>query len=165
MQIPFAPEHVWTVSPAGQLWTSDAELYRIHRVDLPGDTTLTIVRDAPPIPVTAEEHAKAIEGVERFMQGNRYDADQIPEFKPPMQRIAVDDSGFVWVQRPDEDGAVESALDIFDRDGRFLGTVTTAYPASMYPRFVVRGDRLYYVTHDDLDVQYVVASEINRKRP
>ena len=160
--IPFAPEHVWTVSPAKQLWTSDAEQYRIHRVDLPGDTTLTIVRDAPVIHVTTDERTKAIERVERFMRGNRYDANQIPESKPALERIAVDGFGYVWVQRPDSAGAPGSDFDIFDQAGRFLGSLTTEYPVSSSPRFVVGVDRLYYVTIDDLGVQYVIASEITR---
>jgi len=43
--------------------------------------------------------------------------------------------------------------DVFDAAGRYLGVITM--PRRFSPR-TIRGDRIYGVWRDDLDVQYVV---------
>lgn len=162
MQIPFSPQPIWVVSPDGYVWMSEAREYVLHHTTFEGDTVLTIVRDAPPIPVRDAEREEAIGRIETFMRGNRYEAARIPAEKPPLQRIFVDEEGSVWVLRPDSAGAPGSTLDVFDPTGRYLGEVVTSAPMVPWPRFVVRGGRIAYVTTDELDVQYVVVERVVR---
>jgi hypothetical protein len=88
-------------------------------------------------------------------------ADRVPAFRT----IAFGPSGTIWVQRvrpvsellsleePDFNDVGSRDWDIFDQEGRFLGTLL------MPPRFtphVFRGDKLYGVLLDEMNVQYVV---------
>jgi hypothetical protein len=50
-----------------------------------------------------------------------------------------------------------SAVDVFDRDGVFLGRVELPVVLELRPEPICRGGRLVGITKDELDVPYVVA--------
>jgi hypothetical protein len=57
------------------------------------------------------------------------------------------------------------AFDVFERDGRYLGRVHAPDLLSIYPEPVVRGDYVWAITRDELDVSYVVRYRIDRAVP
>ena len=68
---------------------------------------------------------------------------------------------FVWVAPFAADDSAAIAFDVFDPEGRYLGAVPTPVtPQRLRPLPVVRGNALYYVTTDELDVPYVVRARI-----
>jgi hypothetical protein len=159
-QVPFAPQQVWMVAPDGDLRTGIADQYRIHHVTLTSDTIRIIAREYEPIPVIDTERQQAVERISEFMAGRRFDESRIPVVKPAFESLGVDDSGFLWVRLPDSPARQGTLLDVFDPEGRFLGTLNTQEPLYRYSRFFVRGDILYYVTTDEFDVAYVIAEQI-----
>ncbi|MGD2134612.1 MAG: hypothetical protein PVF27_00555, partial [Gemmatimonadales bacterium] len=53
-------------------------------------------------------------------------------------------------------------LDVFDREGRFLGTVTLPFAITRSPAPRVRDDTMWAVTEDNLEVPYVVRARIEK---
>lgn len=160
MTVPFTPQLVWTIGLAGRLWSGVSDRYRVHRAEIGGDTTLVIEREFEPVPVSANERAAAIEKTREFMGTRQFAQERIPSHKPVFERLAVDDLGYLWVRMSDTDGHPGSQFDVFSPEGRFLGSVRTAESVAPYPQFLVRGDMIYYVVTDELDVPFVEASRI-----
>ena len=51
-------------------------------------------------------------------------------------------------------------LDVFDHEGRFLGTVELPFKLADFPDPIVRGDYMIAVVEDELEVPYVVRARI-----
>jgi hypothetical protein len=118
--------------------------------------------------------------------GWRWNGPQIPDTKPPFRGIAVGDDGRIWVQLsqpgveiPDDEREDASAAgagrpggappapraprfrepityDVFEADGTYLGRVRTPDGFSQFPEPVFRGDYVWAVQRDELDVPQVV---------
>lgn len=78
-------------------------------------------------------------------------------------RMRGDEDGYLWVWPAREANAEGTALDVFDPESRYLGRITTGEEISSNRPFVVRGDRLYTVVRDEMDVPYVVRYRIEGK--
>jgi hypothetical protein len=169
--IPYSAGLVWRLAPSGRLWFALTGEYRIFEMTADGDTILEISRDFDPLPVTSADVDSAVAGLEWFVrQGGKVDRTRFPSTKPPVRQFFVDDRGRIWVASQ-EAGAGASrwsgeraspVLDVFDPDGRYLGKLTLPFPLSIYPTPVFRGDMVYAVSRDELDVPYVVAARIRR---
>jgi hypothetical protein len=160
--VTFAPKLVF--SPAlgalgAQVWTAD---YRIAFTNSAGDTVRLVERDLPPLPVTNEEwraeEAKFQEWRERWAGANCEPARPArPAARSFIREIFFDDVGNTWVERQTASGW---AYDIFDGDGRLLAEIPVPDRKGVPP--FVRGDRLYLITTDVMDVEYVKVFEIER---
>jgi hypothetical protein len=147
MPVPFSPERVWAMSPVGEMLSGMSDRYRVDVVREDGQR-LRIERSCDPIPFLEEEWQWYRDRVEARIRvsvpGWEWRGPQIPTAKPFIRALAVDQSGRIWVVRPgpgrrleNGDPTPESALDydraplwgetffvdIFDRDGRYLGKV------------------------------------------
>jgi hypothetical protein len=81
-----------------------------------------------------------------------------PEHKPFFTALGVDPAGNVWVQRPSDPDA-DTPWDLFDGEGRLLGTVTT--PAGL--RVTQFGaDFVVGTWRDELDVEHVRVHRIQK---
>jgi len=83
----------------------------------------------------------------------------MPETKPVIASLTVDDQGRLWVRR------VASAdtypqFDVFDRDGTYHGSVELAFRPAAYTTILIRYDRLYAVVRDSFDVPFVVRTSV-----
>jgi hypothetical protein len=102
----------------------------------------------------------------------------VPNTKPPYRNLTVDDEGRIWVdrhvaavQRPDTRKPDSKSpphvwreprtFDVFDPDGKFLGTVV-APPQTQF--LVQRGMQLWGVTKGEFDEEYVVRYRIEASR-
>jgi hypothetical protein len=152
--IPFAPTQFWRLVD-GRIWIGISDRYRLHQITFEGDTVRTVERAFTPPPVTAAEKDSTLAAMTWFTdQGGRVDRSRVPDQKPAYQGWVADEDGFLWVW-PHQAAGEEAALDLFDADGRYLGRIPTPDRIPMHPRPVIRGDRLYTVLRDDLDIQYV----------
>jgi sugar lactone lactonase YvrE len=156
-QVPFAPMQVWSIAANGDVWIGTTDRYRIHRIGRSGDTLRIVERRATPVPVTATERQEEIERLAWFTdQGGRIDPSRIPDTKPAYGYFVEDDRGYIWVSAVVAAGEA-LRFDVFDPEGRYLGGVEAPKRGS-FP--VIRGDRLYLVLRDELDVQYVASYRI-----
>lgn len=162
LQIPFDVSPVTVVDPTGGFWHSDGSGYQIVRLDESGDTTLVISADVPPLPVTIEDQRKYVAQMTERDETMRSVAEEVVqvmrETQPAIAGLSLDDSGNVWVRR----GATADPVrfDVFSPEGDFLAAVGMALPVSEYlpPRF--RSGSVYVLTHDELDVPYVVRAAV-----
>ncbi|MBW3554753.1 MAG: 6-bladed beta-propeller [Gemmatimonadetes bacterium] len=160
--IPFSGGLNWALTPRGTLMGLVTDEYRLFELDTDGDTLRTITREYEPLPVTAADRERARERLEWFTrQGGQIDLSRIPATKPAAGWFFEDDLGNVWVQRIVADEADEGRVhDIFDPDGRFLGTVTLPFPVDRSPAPIVRDGTFYAVTQDSLEVEYLVRARV-----
>jgi hypothetical protein len=159
--VPYAPSLVWTFDTDGGMWSGVSGEYRLFRQTLAGDTVREISRAYEHHPVTAAERDSAIARLSGFTrQGGRVDPSRIPDRKPAFSRIEVAPDGHVWVRVTPPAGAAGTPFDVFDPAGRYLGEVR--FPTRVSSALLFRGDRIYAVTLDSLDVASVVRFRIER---
>jgi hypothetical protein len=161
--VPFTAAELLAVDPSGSVWLANSAEYRLTLLDRTGDSARVVARSHPPVPVTPSDRKRAVARYRKDFEasGSRLDESLVPSEKPAMRALVVDDRGFLWVAPYTADDSAAVVFDIFDPDGRYLGTVPTPVtPARLRPLPVVRGTALYYVAADELDVQYVVRGRI-----
>jgi sugar lactone lactonase YvrE len=159
--VPFAPGLVWRRDPGGDVWVGTSDRYSIARVSFEGDTLRVVERDYEPVPVTAAERDTAVGRLKWFTgQGGKVDASRIPGEKPAYGRVYPDEAGYLWVSPSSPEAAEGTALDVFDPEGRYLGQVRFGVELRAIDPFLVRGDRLYVVETDEMEVPYVVRYRI-----
>jgi hypothetical protein len=187
--VPFSPQEQWTFSPLGYMVGGVATRYSFDLFIAP-DHTLRIERlNWQPAPVLSEEKAER----ERIMTANmrrtepgwRWNGPPIPDTKPPYTGFYVGAHGRIWVQLHQEAYQIEPAeperelapgeipertwlepvaFDVFEPTGRYLGMVHAPKGFSTYPTPVIRGDTVWAVVRDDLDVPYINRFHIEHGR-
>lgn len=180
--VPFAPAPAWTLLPTGEFVTGRGDSYvlTVHRTGAP---LLRIEREAQQPSVEDEEAADARDVLTARMRSVdpnwRWNGPAVPPVKPFFNRLFTDPEGRIWVERPargerlgDEEyaelvaGQSSSfgppiqpsrwrqliAYDVFAADGRFLGHVPVPPRTTLR---LMRGDRVWAVTRDSMDVNFV----------
>lgn len=157
--VPFDPEANHVVDPTSGIWTSDPSSYSVARLDEAGDTTLLLTVDVPAQPVTQADRTEYMDRLLGQDPGRVRAAEEVvalmPEVKPVIEQLGVDDSSRLWVRRrgPDGEGVV---YDVFGAAGDFRGSVGLPFePATGFP-MKVRGDHLYSVALGSLGVAQVM---------
>lgn len=93
------------------------------------------------------------------------DFSRIPDAKPAFGDFYVSDDGHVWVVSEAELGefmVTYSSFDVFDPEGRFLGTAGSDTPILPYVAPVFRGDQIVAVMVDEMHVMYIVRLRIEK---
>lgn len=158
--VPFWPRGASALDPRGFFWRRppDVNAYRIVQTTWESDTLRVFESRRPALPVTAAERDSAIDAIRESAGGEQLDWSRIPDEKPIVESIMLDDRGRVWVKVLASDTLL--TYDVFDRDGRYRGTAVTALDLPGYLDPVVVGDRFYTVVTDELDVPFVVRARI-----
>ncbi|HEU4631071.1 MAG TPA: 6-bladed beta-propeller [Gemmatimonadaceae bacterium] len=178
--VPFAPQPLAELSPRGYLVSAPGDPYAVllERRDAP---PLRIERDVAPVPVSeaerGDEEARVTAWLRNVDPGWTWDGPPIPDHKPAVRRLRFDAAGRLWVERelastriPDaelSDAPASRGLfpipprrwrapvvyDLFEPDGRFLGTVERPRGATFLH---MSGDTVWGAQRDSLDVPYVM---------
>ena len=161
-RIPFAPSMVWRLARTGDIWFARTDVYEIFRRTLNGEAIPVISRKAMPLEVTAADMVDAMASLERFRSvGGRVDERKIPDVKPQLRTLFIDDDGGrVWVMPTTSAAQSGRVLDVFDTAGRALARTTLPFALSPAPDPVFRDGMMYGVTRDEFDVPYVVRGRI-----
>lgn len=162
--IPWAEDIAWAPSADGSVWVARAREYALARRSLSGDTLAVIRRRVDPPAVTAAERDSALARLDSLSDlPISAQADRVPATKPYLLRLfetedPAPDAGALWVQR--EVGADEpgSRFDVFDADGRYLGSARA--PVRIRGPIAFVGDRLYGTTRDAVGIPWVVVLEL-----
>ena len=175
--VPFSPGFTWSVTADGGWLTGLSTRYRVE-VERSDGTVLRLERVHDPVAVHPAERTAAEARTTRNMRSNvpdwRWNGPPIPEVKPPFRDLVPASNGRIWVvlhgpgrlvaeARPDPQGGEEEPavwteqvrFDVFEADGRYLGVVDAPDGLSLFPQPVIRGDTVWAVLRDDLDVQRV----------
>ena len=156
MAVPFAPGISWTLDPRGYVWPGITDQYRLHQITLTGDTIRIVQREHTPVRVTPEERDSLVETLRERVNAP-IDVSKIPAQKPAFSQILVEESGHLWVTTSAPSGTPGTRFDVFDPEGRFLGSLSTDLRIS---QLWIRGDKVYGVHRDELDVPFVVRLRI-----
>jgi hypothetical protein len=161
--VPFYPQGRDLVDARGRVWTASAgdPTYRLERWVPGGDTTLVLETQRPPVPVGAQERDSAISVLrERLGELGAPDQDwsKIPRVHPAVLSMFLSDEGRLWVRTPSTDGS--RTYDVYQDDGQYVGTAVTTLPVLEYVPPTVRGDRIWAVVTDELDVPFVVRARL-----
>lgn len=163
--IPYYGREEQVLAPTGEIWSSPGGNtgMKVTRWQPGGDTTLIVESRRPLRPVTEAERDSVVEAIEQRLVSwparPRLDYGQIPETKPPLYDLALDDRARLWVRvtAPEEDTTV---YDVFGTDGSHAETVLV--PARVDPDIppLVEGDLIWSVVRDETDVQYVIRARL-----
>ena len=157
----FAPQTVKQPAPNTTLLDFSSAEYRLHFIKLP-DTVRIIERDLPRQPVSDDEWSREEARFRAWrdsLTGNpvcRPAGPHRPEAKELLRGVFFDDQSRIWVERQNGAGFT---FDVLDADGTLLAELDAPERSTRVPIYV-RGDRLYLVTTDSLDVQFVKAFQI-----
>lgn len=156
-----APRAIVVPAPNGlraAVWSSE---YRVAFVNSVGDTTRVVERDVPVQPVADELWAEQERRFREFL--DQFDDESCeprtlprPDSRRIILDVAFDDTQRIWVERETDTGR---AFDVFMQDGELLATVDSPVRNDRVPVFI-RGDRLYLVVRDSLDIEYVKEYEV-----
>lgn len=160
--VPFYADEQYVLSPALRIWSTPGgdPSYRLIRWSPPRDTALIVEVERSPVPVDMAAADSIIRGYEeRF--GTSLDRSKIPEAAPAVRDFFFDDDGRLWVRvRTPADDSLRT-FDAFDPDaGAYLGTLATDLRLEATPPPTIRGDTVWAVIRDELDVPFVVRGRL-----
>ena len=183
--VPFSPEPAWTFSRLGYMVGGLSTDYRIDlfRTDAP---PLRIEREWVPETVSPgeafERRRRLTQRFERQYGSWRWNGPDIPESKPPFRELLTSWEGDIWVvlsaegvpimseaEAREEEAATgilplrfreHIAFDVFSPDGAFLGPVQVPGSFRIEPDPVIRGELVWAVTRDELEIPRVVRFRI-----
>ena len=179
--VAFSPEPRWALLEDGRLASGRLSAYRLEIRDRTGRLGRVVTKSFEPKPLRDSDRRALRDRIRAFYGRGPLPADRdhmirTMEFGthfPAFANLFGGPYGTLWVQRALQvsafgpDDSVELGLhafatpqyDIFDREGRYLGTMT---PPGGFDPMMSRGEHLYGVQRDDLDVQYVVRLRVVR---
>ena len=185
---PFWPSSVATVSPLGGFVSGPGDPYLLYFTHRAGLKPVRVDRDHRPVPVSAterrEQRAMVEFGLRQTDPNWSWTVTDIPANKPAFDGLFVALDGRVWVEvstsavaiapaelppiRPGQERQprittrTPTRYDVFSPEGRLLGRVE-------FPRRVTfgtaRGNDVYAIRRDSLDVQYVMRYRIDPALP
>jgi hypothetical protein len=158
--IPWAPRPAATFDATGATWCAPTTAaYALLRVGRDGDT-LRVSRELAPIPVSASERDSVIAVVQAGAPSG-VDYSRIPNTKPMIARLTVDDQDRLWVRR---DLAADTIVfDLYRPDGTAEASVAlTGVRTPAWSPFVVRGDVVLLVLIGEDDVPQVARFVLER---
>ncbi len=182
--VPYSPRHMWAWSPLGYFVSAQTDRYAVL-ISQPGGTVRRIERETKQVPLDGDERAYYEERVTAQMRSTdptwRWSGPSIPGDKGAITSISLADDGRIWVavaragERVPQDelppgpsvrvGVGDApkmppirwrdpaVYDVFDPSGEYLGRV--AAPSKTTFR-TMRGDHVWAVRRDSLDVEQVV---------
>lgn len=155
-------------------WTGEGKAsVKLTKIGLDGDTLLTVAIPYDPVPLTAERYDSAVaakvdewrdrSGPLTADESDIREAMYRPEHLPAVRGVMQAQDGTIWLRRFDpvesEDGELMSESWVLDAEGVPLARALT--PASV-GMFLVDGDTVWGIEHDELGVQYIVRYRLNR---
>ncbi len=177
----FESEPMWSTDPLGRLISGSNSEYRFQVYDARGRLERIVSRPGPRQPLTDSDQAdfrRAIEdawgraGMPPEARQMMASALRFARHYPAYANLLGGPDGTIWVQHVQTPETIKEMggtfdiqdiggprWDVFDGDGRFLGSVDM--PLRFTP-MLFDGDRVYGVLRDDLDVQHVARLHLRR---
>lgn len=162
LPLPFEAGELIEVNPSGGFWRAHTASYRIVRTGEGGDTLVVIEAGLPVQRVTTEDRSAYVEGIVEDRPQLRREAEEVaalmPDIKPVLDGLFVDDEGRLWVERVTPKDA-PAFYDRYSEDGDYLGSVRLAFE----PAGPIRGQHgnIYTWVLDEFEVPYVVRASVS----
>ena len=163
--VPFSPRLRWRFAPAGFIWFTITDDYRVYKQTVEGDTVRILSRSMEPMPVSGFDRDTAIESLDWFRRiGGKIDRSRVPDHKPLISDFVVDQEGYLWVFPVTPGDMQNRIVHVFDPASRFLGELVLPVPVDGDPNPVITSDAIWAVSRDELGVESVVKMEIGDRR-
>lgn len=165
--VPFYARPHEVLAPTGEFWSTKggSPQLEVARWSPARDTSLVFTNLRIADRVTSAERDSAMSELrdmlaERTGSTPGLDPSRVPATKPPVYGLFLDDRGRPWVRitPPTTD---TTDYDVFDRDGRHVETVSMPFRVDGWVPPAVRGDTVWAVVMDEMEVQYVVRAELH----
>ena len=148
------------VNPSGGFWRANTAEYRIARTGEGGDTLVVIEAGLPELPVTDRDRSDFVEqGVESWGAEIRAELEEVaalmPDVKPILAGMFVDDEGVLWVRRVTPTDA-PAFYDRYTEDGDYLGSVRLAFMSSPASRMWIQHGTVYGRIYDEAGIPSIV---------
>ena len=151
------------LDPSGGFWLANTAEYRVVRTSEDGDTLLVIEAGLPVLRVTDEDRDAYVEGMLEYRPEIRSEAEEVaglmPDVKPILASLFVDDENRLWVERVTPEGAAPF-YDRYSQDGDYLGSVRLAFTPA-WRRIWVQHGAIYTWVTDEMDVPYIVRAPLS----
>jgi hypothetical protein len=141
MELPYANELVWDVTPSGGLVMAHTNEYTIRILSPDLEPGGGIERDVEPLPVTAEDKRRYVEDASAEIDRELRRRVDLGDRKSLIAGLRVDHEGNILVCLFDETDS-ETHYDVYDPSGRFLASATLP-PLDRLD--VIRGGCVYFV--------------------
>ena len=160
--VPFQASFHWRFAPKGNLWTLLADRYELVEITTSGEVLWRVTKEHKSLPVTAADRREYEEDRKWFTnQGGKIDWSRVPATKPAVVTFFCDDDGNLWVEQRAENSEDEGYLfDIFDPEGRYLGTLRLPFSLQVSRDTIVRNGILYGETTDELGAPVLVRARV-----
>ena len=162
LPFPFEAGELIEVNPSGGFWRAHTASYRIVRTGEGGDTLVVIEAGLPVQRVTTVDRSAYVESIVEDRPQLRREAEEVaalmPDIKPVLEGLFVDDEGRLWVERatPRDTPAF---YDRYSEDGEYLGSVRLAFEPAGPIR--VQHGKIYTWVVDEFEVPYVVRASVS----
>jgi len=158
LALKYLPTLVWALAPDRTVWFADASELRLFQRTLEGDTIRIVETQHRPV----ENEGR----LEDWIEGEFYKAgvprSQLMLARPIIQAIHILGDGHLLVQIAEEVGVDSALFDVFDPEGRFLGSLRSPFSWNTLGMSSFRGDTVATVTIGEFDVPYVVLATLTR---
>lgn len=167
--IPHAESGAMLIHAEGTIWRAPAlsGSHRLVQTTFEGDTLRVVETARPPRPLPTSVRDSVIAAMQSAIRERNGDIkgqswDKVPTRLPFVTRIVTAGNGDLWV----ETGTLEGTeWDVFDPEGRWRRTVRTDWSLLSWVAPVIRGDTVWAVVTDDMDVQWVVRGAVTPRTP
>ena len=154
--VDFSPRLLRQPAPNGERLDIYSSEYRLHFIARSGDTARVITRDIPPAAIPDDLWDTELARFQAWKDSLPPVNCQPRTLERPatmdlIRGVFFDDAQRIWVELRAREGSV---FDVFEPDGRLAGQVSTPKRVETVPLHV-RGDRIYLVTRDSMDVPFV----------
>jgi hypothetical protein len=163
MSIPFSASATAVVGPDGTIARTGGGQYEFDLLAEDGAVRRTIVRDVEPVPVTATDRdstlARMRERAREFADGGQLEEFAFPSAKAAITHMSEDSEGHWWVGASGASSRLvpPDSYDVFDSEGRLLGTVDVPFLP-----IEIGADYIAGVATDELGVQSVAVARLIR---
>lgn len=161
LTLPFM-RNVHTATSGDRYWQGVTDAYDIVLRRADGTPERIVRRAVEPVPVRGAylDSLRRVQVADNGPEaGKSLDQVQLPERLPAFERLLVDDEGHLWVQQTPWPGDVPPEWDVFDGEGKMLGTVRM--PAGFRATHI-GADFVLGVWADEDDVEYVRMYRLTR---
>lgn len=177
--VPFAPRNIWTLCPDGTVVGGVSEEYRFDLFQSDGRQTI-VEKVWERVPVESAEarwyRARTTAELRTTLPGWAWNGREIPRHKPAYSDFIPDRNGRIWVRRQGPGIHLEDGIDhpedraqfftnpswketfifdVFDLNGRFLGSVETPDGLQSNPDPFIDDDMMIALVQDDDGIQHV----------
>ncbi len=163
--VPYSPTWKENMGPSGTIYSGFPDEYRIE-LRFNNEQKLIIERANSLVRISRAEanwHKQRITiSNQKSDPGWTWNGPDIPRYKPAFKAIFEDRDGRIWVYRVGEGVRNEAGewqdtiqFDVFNRDGKFLGTVYAPHGVTAKPPPYVQGDMLIAQFVDEDQVPYI----------